>query len=99
MAFTEQDMKRQMNQLAELKDEFSRLENQEKAMRKALGLSEQGGEKVDMNALSPEMRKQAEEAMAEAQRAGAARAAQSQPASGAAAGSRPGCGRRNVVRL
>ncbi len=99
MAFTEQDMKRQMNQLAELKDEFSRLENQEKAMRKALGLSEQGGEKVDMNALSPEMRKQAEGAMAEAQRAGAARAAQSQSSPATPAGSRPGCGRRNVVRL
>ena len=99
MAFTEQDMQRQSEALAALKDEFSRLESQEKAMRKALGLPEQGGEQVDMKALSPEMRKQAEEAMAEAQRAGAARAAQSRPASAAPAGGRPGCGRRNVVRL
>ena len=99
MAFTKQDMQRQSEELAALKDEFSRLESQEKVMRKALGLPEQGGEKLDMNALSPEMRKHAEEAMAEAQRTGAARAAQSQSASGAAAGSRPGCGRRNVVRL
>lgn len=99
MAFTKQDMQRQSEELAALKDEFSRLESQEKVMRKALGLPEQGGEKLDMNALSPEMRKQAEEAMAEAQRAGAARAAQSQSSLATPAGSRPGCGRRNVVRL
>ena len=97
MAFTEQDMKRQSEALANLKEEFSRLESQEKAMRKALGLPEQGGQPVDLKALSPELRAQAEAAIAEAQRAGASRAAQSQPAP--ACGSRPGSGRRNVVRL
>lgn len=42
MSFTEQDMKKQMEDFAALREEFSRLESQEKAMRKQLGLPEQG---------------------------------------------------------
>ena len=99
MAFTEQNMKQQMEELAALKEEFSRLESQEQAMRKALGLPEQNGGKVDMKALSPEMRQHVESAMAEAQRAGAARAAQSRSSSTSSSGSVPGKGRRNIVRL
>lgn len=38
MSFTEQDMKKQMEDFAALREEFSRLESQEKAMRKQLGL-------------------------------------------------------------
>ena len=40
MSFTEQDMKKQMEDFAALREEFSRLESQEKAMRKQLGLPE-----------------------------------------------------------
>lgn len=68
MSFTEQDMKKQMEDFAALREEFSRLESQEKAMRKQLGLSEQ--EKTDPATLTPELRKMAEEAEAEARRAG-----------------------------
>ena len=92
MSFTEQDMKKQMEDFAALREEFSRLESQEKAMRKQLGLSEQ--EKTDPATLTPELRKMAEEE-AEARRAGEARAAQARTA----AGGIPGGGRRNIVRL
>ena len=78
MSFTEQDMKKQMEDFAALREEFSRLESQEKAMRKQLGLSEQ--EKTDPATLTPELRKMAEEAEAEARRAGEARAAQARAA-------------------
>ena len=55
MSFTEQDMKKQMEDFAALREEFSRLESQEKAMRKQLGLPEQG--KTDPASLTPELRK------------------------------------------
>ena len=98
MAFTEQDMQKQMEAFAAIKEEFSRLEAQEKTLRKQAGLPEEGGEKLDMAKLSPEERTHVEEAMAVAKRAGEARAAQSRPAK-AASGPLPGAGRRGVVRL
>ena len=98
MAFTEQDMNKQMEVFAALKDELSRLEAREKALRKQAGLPESGGEKTDMTKLSPEERQLVEEAMTEAKRAGEARAAQSRPAR-SSSGPMPGAGRRGVVRL
>ncbi len=100
--FTEQDSARQDAAFAELKQEFSRLEKQEQALRKAAGLSEDGGELVDEASLPPEVRKALEEAKARAKREGAARAAQyangtsaSQAADGAV---KPGARRQGVVR-
>ena len=56
--------------------------------------------KTDPASLTPELRKMAEEAEAEARRAGDARAAQARTAARpAAAGGIPGGGRRNIVRL
>ena len=97
MSFTEQDMKKQMEDFAALREEFSRLESQEKAMRKQLGLPEQ--EKTDPASLPPELRQMVEEAEAEARRAGEARAAQARTTARPAAGGIPGGGRRNIVRL
>ncbi len=98
MAFTQQDMNRQMEEFDALKEELSRLEAQEKTLRKQAGLPEHGGEKMDMGKLSPAERKLVEEAMAEAKRSGEARAAQSRPGRSASA-PRPGAGRKGVVRL
>ena len=98
MAFSQQDMQKQFEEFAALKEEFSRLEAQEKQMRKQLDMPEQGGTGVDMASLPPELRKQAEQAMADAKRAGESRVAQSAPAR-AASGPMPGAGRRGVVRL
>ena len=94
MAFTEQDMNKQMEEFAALKEELSRLEAQEKALRKQAGLPE----RMDMSKLSPQERKLVEEATAEAKRAGEARVAQSRPAK-TSSGPLPGAGRRGVVRL
>ena len=98
MAFTQQDMQKQFEEFAALKEEFSRLEAQEKQMRKQLDMPEQGGKELDMASLPPELRKQVEQAQAEARRAGEVRAAQSAPAR-AANSPMPGAGRRGVVRL
>ena len=98
MAFTEQDMLKQMEAFAAIRDEFSRLESQEKALRKQAGLPEEGQEKTDMATLSPELRQMTDAAMAEARRAGEARASQARN-TGRATASVPGAGRRNVVRL
>ncbi len=99
MSFTEQDMKQQMEEFAALREEFSRLENQEKVMRKQLGLPEQGQERTDAASLSPELRRMLENTEAEARRAGEARAAQARAAVRPAAAGIPGGGRRNIVRL
>ena len=40
MSFTEQDMKKQIEDFTALREEFFRLESQEKAMRKQLDLPE-----------------------------------------------------------
>lgn len=100
--FTEQDSARQDAAFAELKEEFSRLEAQEKAMRKAAGLPEEGGLELDEADMTPAVRQELEEAKAKAQREGAARAAQYQNGtSAAAAGSGTTAGRRRqgVVRI
>ena len=91
-------MNKQMEAFAALKEEFSRLEALDKCLRRQAGLPEQGGEPLDMEALSPEIRRYVDQAIADAKRAGEARAAQSRPAR-TSSGSRPGAGRRGVVRL
>ena len=98
MSFTEQDMKKQMEDFAALREEFSRLKSKEKAMRKHNAMKEK--KKTEPPTLNPQMRKMPEEAEAEARRAGEARAAQARAAARpAAAGGIPGGGRRNIVRL
>ena len=96
MSFTEQDMKKQMEDFAALREEFSRLESQEKAMRKQLGLPEQG--KTDPASLTPELRKMVEEAEAEARRAGEARAAQARTAARPAASPEAAAGTSSVCK-
>ena len=99
--FTEQDSARQDAVFAELKDEFSRLEQQEKSLRKAAGLPEEGSVQLDEAEITPEVRQALEEAKAKAQREGAARAAQFANGSSGTAGSDapvPGGRRQGVVR-
>lgn len=98
MAFTEY-LHKQMEQLASLKEEFSRLEAMEKVLRRQAGLPEQGGEPLDMGRLSAAERTYVEEAMAEARRAGEARAAQTRLSPTISGGGQPGARRRGVVRL
>ena len=101
--FTEQDSARQDAAFAELKEEFSRLEQQEKAMRKAAGLPEDGGAPIDEASLTPEVRQALDEAKARAKREGAARAAQyangTSAAQAAGGAPKPGGRRQGVVRI
>ena len=101
--FTQEDSARQDATFAELKEEFSRLQQQEKDMRKAAGLPEGSDVKVNEADITPEVRTALEEAKAKAKREGAARAAQFQngtasvqAGNGAAV---PGGRRQGVVRI
>lgn len=74
--FTEENSRQQDAAFAELKAEFSRLEQQEKDLRKAVGLPEEGALQVKDADVTPEVREALEEAKARAKREGAARATQ-----------------------
>ena len=99
--FTEEDSKRQDEAFAALKDEFSRIEQIDKALCKAFGLPEEGPLKLNVTDKTPEVLKAFEEAKAKAESEGAARAAQFKNGarSGASANTAAGRGRRGVVRL
>jgi hypothetical protein len=98
--FTEEDSKRQDAEFEALKNEFVRLEQQEKALRKAAGLPENGEVKVNDADITPEVRQALEEAKASARREGEARATQYRngTASGAAGKPAAGRGRQGVIR-
>ena len=53
---TEDDSKRQDNAFAMLKDEFSRLEEMDKTLRKAVGLPEAGEFVLNEADMTPEIR-------------------------------------------
>lgn len=76
MAFTQKDMERQAKEFAALKEEFSRLESEEQAQLKALGLKSSDLGTPDLANLPPELKKLADEAVNTAKRAGEARKAQ-----------------------
>ena len=82
MAFTEQDLKNQKQEITRLADELSRLNSVFAEQKKALGLSEE--EKVTLNEaeITPELEKAMAEATERAKREGEARAAQAKLAAG-----------------
>ena len=75
--FTEADSKRQDEEFAAIKDEYSKLDEMEKSLRKSAGLPDDCSGIKDED-MTPEIRKALEEAKAKAKREGAERAAQSQ---------------------
>ncbi|MBQ7738716.1 MAG: hypothetical protein IJT59_03575 [Desulfovibrionaceae bacterium] len=99
--FTEEASKKQDETFQALKDEFARLDQLEKDMRKSLNLPPEGDVDLDMNDLPAEVKSLGEEAKAKAKREGAARAAQfsaesNQPTS---TGGVPGGRRKGVLRI
>ena len=76
--FTEADSKKQDEEFAAIKDEYSKLEEMEKSLRKSAGLPDNFSEIKDED-LTPEIRKALEEAKVKAKREGEARAARSKP--------------------
>lgn len=95
MAFTEQDLKNQQQEIARLADELKRLNSVFEAQKKELGI--EGEVTLDDIEMTPALEQALAEAKAEAEKAGRASAARLQPAASAPAGSpRP---RRGAIRI
>ena len=99
MAFTEKDLLEQQQAVAELEDEFSRLNTQFESMVKEAGLSSEDLKKSLAEKLSPELQNAMAAAKEDAARAGEARAAQTGGSGQGKASSAAGRGRPGVIRL
>jgi hypothetical protein len=95
MAFTEQDLKNQQQEIARLADELNRLNSIFEAQKKELGI-EGNVELTDLE-MTPDLEQAMADAKAEAEKEGRARAALLKPASSSSAStSRP---RRGAMRI
>lgn len=102
MAFSEEQIKKQREQLQTIKEEFSRLNSKFDALLKESGLTQADLKNIDESKLPPEVLAAAQKAQEDAKRAGEARAAQvSMPSQGSTGGGRktPGARRKGIVRL
>ena len=97
MAFTEQDLRNQKQEITRLADELSRLNSMLAEQKKALGLSAE--EKVTVNEaeITPELKKAMDEATERAKREGEARATQAKLA--ASSSTTGGRSRRGAMRI
>ena len=94
MAFTEQDLMAQQQEIARLDEELSRLNTIFEEQKKVLGFAED--EEVTFNdEITPELAQAMDEAKAAAEQAGRARASQVTTASASA----PSRGRRGAMRI
>ena len=95
MAFTEQDLKNQQQEIARLANELQRLNSVFEEQKKALGI--EGEVELSDLEMTPELEQAMADAKAEAQKEGRARAALLQPAtSSSTSTSRP---RRGAMRI
>ena len=94
MAFTEQDLMNQQQEIARLADELKRLNSVFEAQKRELGI--EGEVTLDDIEMTPALEQALAEAKAEAEKAGRASAARLQPASSAPSSSRP---RRGSIRI
>ncbi len=98
MAFTEQDLKNQQQEIARMAEELSRLNSVFAAQKKACGFAEDEEITISPEEMTPELEKAMAEAKAEAEKEGRARASQIKPAD-TAASSAPKLGRRGAMRI
>ncbi len=89
MAFTEQDLKNQKQEIARLADELSRLNSVFAEQKKALGISETETVTVAESEVTPELRSAMADATERARREGEARPAQAKLSAGTS--SAPSC--------
>ena len=94
MAFTEQDLKNQQQEIARLADELKRLNSVFEAQKKELGI--EGDVTLDDIEMTHALEQAMAEAKAEAEKAGRASAAHLQPAASSTSVSRP---RRGAMRI
>ncbi|MBQ4615350.1 MAG: hypothetical protein IJB29_01350 [Mailhella sp.] len=97
MAFTEQDLKDQQQEITRLAEELNRLNADLAAHKKSLGLAEDEEVIIDDADMTPELEQAMAEATEAARRAGSARAAQAKPATTVSSGA--GRGRRGAMRI
>lgn len=99
MAFTEQDLKKQKQEISRLADELSRLNSVFAEQKKALGLSEEEKVTVADSEITPELERAMAEATERAKREGEARAAQAKLASGSGNSATGGRTRRGAMHV
>jgi uncharacterized coiled-coil protein SlyX len=102
MDFDEEQLARQEKTLAELREEFSRLNGLFDAQLKAVGLTVDELKKTDPDQAEPEVKKLLAQAQEQAQRAGQARAGQAQEQARQQAAARPAAvssRRRNAIKF
>lgn len=99
MAFTEQDLKNQKQEISRLADELSRLNAVFAEQKKTLGLPADQAVTVEQSEITPELERAMNEATERAKREGEARAAQAKLAAGSATSSTAGRGRRGAMRI
>ena len=97
MAFTEQELKNQKQEITRLADELSRLNSVFAEQKKTLGLPEEEKVTVEASEITPELEKAMADATERAKREGEARAAQAKTSSGAS--SAGGRSRRGAMRI
>ena len=98
MAFTEQDFKKQKQEIAQLADELSRLNSILAKQKKALGLSAEEVVTISPSEITPDLEQAMADANERAKREGEARAAQARTASGTSSAA-ISCNRRGAVRV
>ncbi|WP_446424024.1 hypothetical protein [Mailhella sp.] len=98
MAFTEQELRNQQQEIARLADELNRLNSELASQKKALGYGEDEEISISEAEMTPELEQVMAEAVDAARRQGKALASQLQPAS-ACASSSAGRGRRDAMRI
>ncbi|WP_294446102.1 hypothetical protein [uncultured Mailhella sp.] len=97
MAFTEQDLKNQKEEIARLADELSRLNSVFAEQKKALGIPETETVTVAESEVTPELRNAMADATERAKREGEARASQAKLSAGPS--STGGRSRRGAMRI
>ena len=99
MAFTEQTLKNQQQEIARLAEELSRLNSIFDKQKKALGLPADKPVTVESSETTPELEQAMNEATERARREGEARAAQARLSSGSGSTAQGGRCRRGAVRI
>lgn len=97
MAFTEQDLKNQQQEIARLAEELNRLNDTLAEQKKALGYAADEEIVISESEMTPELELAMADAMETAKREGSARAAQASPATSSAPSA--GRGRRGAIRI
>ncbi|MFI3271635.1 MAG: hypothetical protein R3Y11_05965 [Pseudomonadota bacterium] len=99
MKFTQEDLKKQQERIAALREEFGRLNNELERQKRATGYTKEAVAAIDLESMPPAMKAALVKAQEEARKAGAARAAQARDNGPSKPVKAPGAGRRNAIRL